>query len=54
MKKFIVNIDCKYEVECESEDDVLATLEDDLGSQNMTAENEFWDNASIEEIKDGN
>lgn len=36
-----------YEIEADSEDDAYVKLGDYLDKNNMTAENEFWDNLDI-------
>ena len=51
MKTFKVKIDLEYEIECADEDDVLNELEEKLGEENTTPENEFWDNCKVTEIE---
>ena len=52
MKTYKLNLYVEYEVEAEDEEDAYDKLKDYLAKNNMTAENEFWDNMKIEEVKD--
>ena len=51
MKKYIVKIDIEREVSAENKDEVLSELEEQFSRENTTAENQFWDNCEIEEVK---
>ena len=52
MKKFRVTIiDWEGEVEAKDEDDVYEELAERICLNNETAENIFWDNLKIKEIK---
>lgn len=49
--KFKVKVSAEYDVEAETGEEVLSALADDFDRENMTAENEFWDNTEIEVLK---
>jgi hypothetical protein len=51
MKEYNIKINMEYSVNAESEDDVLNQLEERFAIENQTAENEFWDNCEVTEIK---
>ena len=51
LKKYLLKVECEYEVYAEDEDEVNNVLEETIARNNSTPENEFWDNMNIEEIK---
>lgn len=48
-KNYKITINAEYSVEAENEDEAYVELEERFASENMTAENEFWDNCEIEQ-----
>lgn len=51
MKKFKLTLNLEYEVMAEDEEDAYAELEMDFNTENTTANNQFWDNLKVKEIK---
>ena len=51
MTTYKLKLDLEYEVEADSEEDAYIELEEQLGSENTTAEVEFWDGLEVEEIE---
>lgn len=50
MTTYKLKLDLEYEVEAESEEEAFEELEEQFGSENTTAEVEFWDGLEVEEI----
>ena len=53
MKTYILKLDIQFEVEADTEEEAFEYLEERFAIENRTAENEFWDNMEITELKNG-
>ena len=52
MKEYNIKINLEYSVTAEDEDEALSRLEERFCTENQTAENEFWDNCEVTEVKE--
>lgn len=51
MKTFNIKLDFGYTVEAENEEEAVNKLAERFDNENITAENEFWDNLTVIEVK---